>query len=99
MVNIEKKHQNKDLDVIAGTDTVESTPDLQTVRLVINTIMTLIRVTKRVYFIKWKNNNHSKCYKFRILPPPPCTSTCTRTEMGVTGSRISQRERRLGHRP
>ena len=32
-------------------DTVESTPELQTVRLVINTIMTIIRVTKRVYFI------------------------------------------------
>ena len=32
-------------------DTVESTTDLQTVRLVINTIMTIIRVTKRVYFI------------------------------------------------
>ena len=51
MVSIEKKHQNKDLDVIVEMDTMESTPDLQTVRLVINAIMTIIRVTKRVYFI------------------------------------------------
>ena len=52
MVIIEKKYQNKDVGgCYVEIDTVESTPDLQTVRLVINTIMTIIRVTKRVYFI------------------------------------------------